>query len=125
MHYKQSIIGLAITALIVVAGCQVTHQIVKSQGTAQGKHGEVQVETTFKDGHIVAIDVLKQKENKVLAGAVFRDVKQAIIDNNSVDVDGITGATVTSNALKEAVSKSIEAAGVTLAAVAAAKKRKL
>ncbi|MGL4747763.1 MAG: FMN-binding protein, partial [Shewanella sp.] len=86
MHYKKSIIGIAVTATAIIAGCQVTHQIVKSQGTAQGKHGEVQVETTFKDGHIVAIDVLKQKENKVLAGAVFKDVKQAIIDNNSIEV---------------------------------------
>lgn len=122
MHYKKSIIGIAATATAIIVGCQVTHQIVKSQGTAQGKHGEVQVETTFKDGHIVAIDVLKQKENKVLAGAVFKDVKQAIIDNNSIEVDGIAGATVTSKALKEAVGKSIEAAGVTLVAVASAKK---
>ncbi len=101
MQLNKSVLGVAVSTAVVITGCQVTHEIIKSQGTAQGKHGEIQVETSIQDGRIVAIDVLKQKENPVLAAAAFKDVKQAIIDNNSVDVDGVSGATVTSNALKK------------------------
>ncbi|TVL02541.1 flavocytochrome c [Shewanella algae] len=122
MQLNKSVLGVAVSTAVVITGCQVTHEIIKSQGTAQGKHGEIQVETSIQDGRIVAIDVLKQKENPVLAAAAFKDVKQAIIDNNSVDVDGVSGATVTSNALKKAVAASVEAAGVTLVAATATAK---
>lgn len=63
----------------------------KAQGTGDGKHGDVTVEVTFDAGKIKAIDVLRQKENEVLAKHVFTDMKDNIIKHNSVNVDGITG----------------------------------
>ncbi len=119
MKFKKSALVIAMMASAILAGCHINNEMSKAQGSAQGKHGEVVVETTFSNGHIVNIDVIKQHENKVLAAAVFKDVKQAIIDNNSVDVDSISGATVTSNALKRAVENSVKAAGVTLVAAGA------
>ncbi|WP_351089899.1 FMN-binding protein, partial [Shewanella sp. S1-49-MNA-CIBAN-0167] len=59
---------------------------------------------------------LKQHENKVLAASVFTEMKDAMIANNSTEVDGISGATITSGAFKEAVESSLTAAGVTLVA---------
>ncbi|MGI2258310.1 flavocytochrome c [Shewanella sp. GXUN23E] len=120
MQLKNSALVISMVATAVIAGCAATNEIIKAKGKAQGKHGEVVVETTFQNGQITQIDVLEQKENKVLAKAVYKDVRQAIIDNNSVDVDGISGATVTSNALKQAVADSVKAAGVTLVAASAA-----
>lgn len=119
MPFKKSALVVAVASSAIVAGCHITGEIIKAQGQAQGKHGPVVVETTFKDGRITKIDVLQQKENKVLAAAVFKNVKQNIIDKNSVDVDGISGATFTSNALKHAVANSVKAAGVTLVAASA------
>jgi urocanate reductase len=102
---KKSVLSMAITLPVVLVGCAITSEIIKSQGTAKGRHGDIIVETTFENGKITAIDILKQKENKVLSAAVYKDVKQAIIDHNSVNVDGITGATATSNGLKKAVAR--------------------
>ncbi|GIU23117.1 flavocytochrome c [Shewanella schlegeliana] len=122
---KKSALGVAIALPVILVGCAVTNEIIKSQGTAKGRHGDITVETTFENGKITAIDIVKQKENKVLSAAVYKDVKQSIIDNNSVNVDGISGATATSDGLKKAVAKSAELAGITLVATAAINGKKV
>lgn len=86
----------------------------KAQGVGDGKHGDVLVEVVFDGDKIKQIDVLKNNENEVLTKHVFEDMKQSIIDNNSVNVDSISGATVSSNALKQAVQAAADKAGVKL-----------
>ncbi len=85
------------------------------EGTSVGKHGDVTVAVTFDQGVIKNIDVVKSNENPVLAAKVFTDLKTAIIENNSADIDSISGATVSSNALKNAVKQAAKKASVTLA----------
>lgn len=112
---KKTIIASAIVALVM--GCSTSEsEVIKSEGSAFGKHGEIQVQTETKDGQLVDISVIKQNENKVLAASVFTEMKDAMIAKNSTKVDGISGATITSNAFKEAVEGSLAAAGVTLVA---------
>ena len=107
-------------SLSLVTGCQLMNDTVTSQGKSQGKHGEILVETTVVNGQLSNIEIIKQKENRVLAKAVYKNVTQAMLDTNSVDVDGITGATVTSDAYKMAVKNSLETAGITLFAASSA-----
>ena len=54
---------------------------------------------------------MHQQETKEVAGAALTDVPAAIVAANSVNVDGVTGATVTSDAIKLAVSNAITEAG--------------
>ncbi|TKB48703.1 flavocytochrome c [Ferrimonas sediminicola] len=123
---KKSLLCGAILALLAGCSTQTESPIITSQGKAFGKHGEIQVQTETQGGQLVDIQVLKQNENKVLAGAVFTEMKDAMLQANSTEVDGISGATITSGAFKEAVNHSLDAAGVTLIAGAAkaAKKEK-
>lgn len=116
---KKSLICGAILALMAGCSAQTEQPGVTSQGKAFGKHGEIQVQTETKGGQLVDIQILKQNENKVLAGAVFTEMKDAMLQANSTEVDGISGATITSGAFKEAVNNSLDAAGVTLIAGAA------
>ena len=83
-------------------------------GVGTGNHGAVEVSVTFDHNRIQAIDVLKSHENKILSAKVFTDMKAAMIEHNSVDVDTIAGATVSSKALKQAVLDAAKKAGVTL-----------
>ena len=87
---------------------------VSEIGVGTGNHGTVEVKVTFDNNKIQAIDILKSHENKILAGKVFADMKNAMIEHNSVDVDGISGATVSSKALREAVKEAAKKAGVQL-----------
>ncbi len=79
--------------------------------TVQGRNADITVETTIAGGKITKVEVTKQEETKEVAGAALTDVPAAIVAANSVNVDGVTGATVTSDAIKLAVSNAIKDAG--------------
>ncbi|WP_442802117.1 MULTISPECIES: flavocytochrome c [unclassified Shewanella] len=117
---KKTIIASAILALTVGCTVQDSGKTVTSEGAAFGKHGEIKVQTATKYGQLIDINILEQKENKVLAASVYTEMKDAMINQNTTEVDAISGATVTSNAFKEAVESSLAAAGVTLIAGLAA-----
>ncbi len=84
------------------------------EGTGVGKHGDVTVAVTFDGGKIKDIKLVKQQENPVLAAKVFTDLKQHVIDTNSVELDAISGATFSSKGLLDAVADAAKKAGVKL-----------
>lgn len=69
---------------------------------------------TFEDNKILDIKVTRSKENKVLADSVYKDLKDRVIQTNSVDLDAISGATVTSEAFLKAIEDAAAKAGVKL-----------
>lgn len=88
---------------------------VTYEGHGDGKHGELVAKVTFDEGKITAIEIVKSNENPVLAAKVFTEMKDAMIRQNSADVDNISGATFSANALKAAVKEAAKLANVTLA----------
>lgn len=89
---------------------------VTTEGTGVGKHGDIAVAVTFDNGKITKIDVVQNKENKVLAQKVFTELKDNVIRTNSVEIDGIAGATFSSKGFLDAVKAAADKAGVKLAA---------
>ncbi|WP_239256256.1 flavocytochrome c [Listeria ilorinensis] len=88
---------------------------VKATGVGNGKHGDIKVEVTFKDGDIKNIEVLNHKENEELADPVFSQMKDNIIASNNVDdVDVVSGSSATSKGYKEAVQDAVKKSGVKL-----------
>ncbi len=79
--------------------------------SAEGKDGPVVVETTFKDGKIFSVVITEQNETPEIAGLPLEQIPQAIVDANAWNVDSVTGATVTSDAIKAAVKDAIVQAG--------------
>ena len=84
------------------------------QGEGAGKGGMITVEVTVENGEIAAINVLSHDETPGFADALGT-VSAAMIAANQVDVDGVTGATLSSNGLKAAVTAALAAAGITVA----------
>lgn len=79
-------------------------------GTAMGMGGEVVVKVTYADETISAVEVVKQAETVGIGDKAIEEIPGAIVAANSTEVDSVTGATVTSNAIMEAVASAIEAA---------------
>ena len=79
--------------------------------TKPGVHGDITVETTFENGAIASVVVTEQDETPEIGGAAIEEIPAAIVENNAYNVDAITGATVTSDAIKEAVADAIGQAG--------------
>ena len=111
MRFLRSFAAAAVVAAFM--GAAVASPVVQ-EGTGVGKHGDVKVAVTFDNGKIQDIKVLSQKENPVLAQRVFKDLRQEVIDTNSVDVDVISGASFSSKGLLDAVSDAAKKAGVKL-----------
>ena len=63
-----------------------------------GKHGEFTVEVSAKDGAIDRITVLDSRETPGMGDVAMEKMTQAIIDNQTLAVDTISGATLTSMA---------------------------
>ena len=75
---------------------------------------ELTVAVTVSESHILDIEVTQQNETPSFANPVFETMLPRIIEFNSTGVDIISGSTMTSTALAEAVEMALIQAGVDL-----------
>ncbi|ONI39554.1 hypothetical protein AN639_01535 [Candidatus Epulonipiscium fishelsonii] len=81
-------------------------------GTGNGYIGEVKVDVTIENGTIKAIEVVEEAETLVIAERAIPIIVNRILEANSPEVDSVTGATMTSFAIKTAVSDAMVQAGL-------------
>ncbi len=79
--------------------------------TADGYSGQVTVETVISSGAISSVKIVDESEPMTISDAALKDVPARILERQSVNVDGSTGATVTSDAVKNAVRDCLNQAG--------------
>ena len=84
-------------------------------GRAHGLGGIMQVGVTVEDGAIVAVRVASHGETVGIGTLAIDSVPDAIVAANSVEVDSVAGATVTSDAIKRAVASALADAGIDVA----------
>ncbi len=82
------------------------------EGKAKGHNGDLVLEVSFKDSKIEKIDVKASEESEGIGDKAIEKLSKEVIDNNTVDVDTVATATVTSNAFLEAVKDAIKNAGL-------------
>lgn len=79
---------------------------------AAGMGGAVKVTVTVSDSAIIAVTAEGPNETPGIGVPALETVANAILEAQSVEVDGVTGATVTSTAIKTAAAAALaEAAG--------------
>ncbi|MBR3311865.1 MAG: FAD-dependent oxidoreductase [Solobacterium sp.] len=81
--------------------------------SADGKNGPVTVEVVVSDTKIESVTVTDHAETAGISDAAINDLPKAIVEAQSANVDGISGATVTSDAVKTAVADCLKQAGGT------------
>ncbi|MDD7793612.1 FMN-binding protein [Clostridium sp. 'White wine YQ'] len=79
-------------------------------GTGSGYRPRLQVAVTIKDGKISNIEIGSNNETPRFAARPFNIVPSEIIEAQSTDVDGVSGATRSSNGIKEAVEDALSQA---------------
>ena len=82
------------------------------KGVGKGKGGDIAVEVTIKDDTITDIKVLEQNETPGYETAMDT-LTDEIISTNGVEVDMVSGCTLTSIGFLEAVKNALESAGAT------------
>lgn len=100
---------------LLLSGCTKEESRMIQDGTytstADGYNGEITAEVTFTDGSISKIEVIDENEPKTWADSALEKIPDRILNEQSVNVDVVTGATVTSNAIMSALKDAVEQAG--------------
>lgn len=78
---------------------------------ANGRNGKVTVEVTIASDKIAAVEVVKHSETAIISEPAFERVPKNIVENQSLQMDAISGATFTRNAIIAATADAIEQAG--------------
>ena len=79
-------------------------------GEADGFGGTVAVEVTVKDGKIEAVEVTSAEKEDSAYLAMAEDIIPKIIEEQSAEVDTISGATFSSTGIKNAAEQALEQA---------------
>lgn len=79
--------------------------------SAKGKDGDIKVQTVIEGGKITNVTILESGETAGISDGAIEQIPKSIVANNSVNVDAVSGATTTSDAIIEAVKEAIVQAG--------------
>jgi len=89
------------------------------EGAGIGRGGNIVVELTISDNKISGIDVKEHHESEGLSEAM-NIMTEAMIATNSIDVDAVSGATLTSAGFRTAVKDAFAKTGADLSALVSA-----
>lgn len=90
-------------------------------GAGKNGEGSIEVSVTLDDaGVITDVEVTKNGDDAGISDPAVEGVPAAIVAANSLAVDAVAGATLTSNGILEAVEAALTAAGVDPSAYKAA-----
>lgn len=77
------------------------------KGSAQGYGGEVTVTVKVKGDDILSVEAVGKDETEGVGSRAIDELPDRIVKADSTDVDGVSGATKTSDAIKQAVNKAL------------------
>ena len=121
---KKSVSALAMAAVIAVSlfgyGCGAKSASTSSDagvsgdftGTAKGFGGDVSVTLTLTDSVITGCTAEGKDETEGVGSQAIAKMPGEIAESGSIAVDGVSGATITSTAIKEAAAAALTAAGL-------------
>lgn len=103
---------LSALALSLLSGCTVpTEGSVYKAGTytasAQGYGGDIKVNLTVDEKSITNVTIEGPDETPGIGGEAIKTLPEVIKSANSDQFDGVSGATVTSDAVKKAVGEAL------------------
>lgn len=78
--------------------------------TAKGMSGDIKVKVTVDENSIKDVNIDVSCESGVFGGMAGPHLKDEILAKQSADVDTITGATTTSNAVRKATKEALKQA---------------
>lgn len=75
-----------------------------------GMGGRITTRVTYTGGKIQKVEIVENHESEDIAKQALQVIPREIVKNNSVKVDSVSGASMTSKAIKEAVQDAIQKA---------------
>lgn len=76
-----------------------------------GKNGELKVEVELSENEIISVVVKEHQETKGLTDTALERIPSQVVEYQSLQIDAVSGATITCDAILEAVADCIVQAG--------------
>lgn len=95
-----------------VAKKDIPSNAVTSTASAQGMNGPVEVEVIATPEKIYSVKVLSHTETEGIGSVAVAELPEKIFKNQSYEIDAVSGATLTSNAIHDAVKAALENGGI-------------
>ena len=112
---------IAFVLVLVLALLSCTGALAMTSGTyeaeAEGRNGAVKVAVTVSETAIEAVEVIAHSETPGIADPALDRIPAAIVEGQTLAVDTIASATITSNAILNAAEKALAAAGADIDAL--------
>lgn len=113
--------GLMIVLAVVLAGCASNGDDADNGGagkftagsyeaSAEGFGGTLTIKTTFTADEIEAIEVVESSETTGIGDTAIENLSQQAVDNQTLALDAISGATMSSDAFMEALEDTVRQA---------------
>lgn len=109
---------LSVLMISSVTGCSSSNSSSNDSGmkdgtyssTQQGFGGDVTVTLTISSGKISGVELVGDNETETVGGAALPQLQEQIFEKGSAEIDGVSGATVTSSAVKAGVQACLDEA---------------
>lgn len=111
--FLASILTLGMTAATVSAEAlaDAYYEAGTYTATVAGRNADLSVEVTFSDEFIEEVVVTEHQETEGIGTTAVEMIPGAIVNSQSLGVDAVAGATITSEAIIDAVADCVEQAG--------------
>ena len=100
----KKIVALALVLMLALPFAAMAETVT---GEADGFGGKVTVTLTVEDGKIVEATATGDGETPTVGGAALEPLAAQLVEAGSADIEGVTGATFTSNAVKAAAEAAL------------------
>lgn len=107
---------LTLFMVFILVGCasEPAAEAVYNAGTysaiTKGMNGDIDVAVTVNDYEIEDVVVVTHSETPGISDPAIERVPMKIVETQSVEVDSVAGATITSEAIKDAVTDALNQA---------------
>lgn len=91
---------------------EVSQEAITCTGSANGMDGPVDVDVVADANTIYSVTVLHHEETPGIGTIAVEKIPGSIVGSQSILVDSISGATVTSDAIKAAIRNALESVGI-------------
>ena len=108
---KKSVFAILLALMLVVSSGAMAMTAGTYEAEAQGMMGMVKVAVTVSETAIEKVEVVAQNETPGISDPAIANVPAAIVEAQSLAVDTVASATVTSNAILTAAEAALTAAG--------------
>ncbi|HQC69908.1 MAG TPA: FMN-binding protein, partial [Sedimentibacter sp.] len=100
--------GIKAAVRNALASKQGSEKEVTLTGTAEGFGGDVTVNVVVKGDDIISVEAIGEDETEGIGSVALVELPALIAEADSTDIDGVSGATYTSDGIKAAVRNALE-----------------